>query len=324
MPTPLVYILAASHSGSTLLTMLLNGHPDVATIGELGPGYLPDPNEYRCSCGSWMIECPFWRGIARQARARGHWFSLNEFGTRFRMSDSPLAMALLRPLHRRPWGERMRDMALRIFTSWPRRFREIAKHNETLAELIRDYYGAKVFVDKGNVGLRLKYLLRMAAFDVRVIRLIRDGRAVALTYTDEINYADATNPSLRRGGTGAADSILRLSVWEGARQWRRCNEEAENVLATVPKDRWIAVRYEELCAQTDTTLRRLCRFMGLDPGKIVPHFRSVEHHVIGNGMRLDRTSEVRLDERWRSVVTKQDLGKFSSVAGKMNQRYGYV
>ena len=33
--TDLVYILSPSYSGSTLLTFLLNTHPEIATIGEL-------------------------------------------------------------------------------------------------------------------------------------------------------------------------------------------------------------------------------------------------------------------------------------------------
>jgi hypothetical protein len=41
-----------------------------------------------------------------------------------------------------------------------------------------------VLVDSSKVGIRLKYLLRIPEIDIRVIRVIRDGRAVALTYTD--------------------------------------------------------------------------------------------------------------------------------------------
>ena len=45
----LVYILAASHSGSTLLAMLLGSHPDVCTVGELKATSLGNVEEYLCS-----------------------------------------------------------------------------------------------------------------------------------------------------------------------------------------------------------------------------------------------------------------------------------
>ena len=42
--TDLVYILAASHSGSTLLAMLLSTHPEICTVGELKATNLGDPH----------------------------------------------------------------------------------------------------------------------------------------------------------------------------------------------------------------------------------------------------------------------------------------
>ena len=90
------------------------------------------------------------------------------------------------------------------------------------------------------------------------------------------------------------------------------------------KSQWIKVRYEDLCKDTENILGRLFRFLSLDPDKRVHDFRSVENHVVGNGMRLDTTSEIRLDERWRENLKDQDLRIFNDVAGEMNRRYGYL
>jgi len=109
-----------------------------------------------------------------------------------------------------------------------------------------------------------------------------------------------------------------------AHEWRQCNEEAEHALRRMDRSRWMEVRYEELCTNPDATLDRVFTFLGLDPERRIRDFRSVEHHVVGNGMRLDGTSEIRLDERWREVLTEQDLRTFNAVAGDMNRRYGYL
>ena len=61
--TRLVYILAASHSGSTLLGMLLAAQPDVCTVGELKLTALGDVERYVCSCGQRIRECTFWQEI---------------------------------------------------------------------------------------------------------------------------------------------------------------------------------------------------------------------------------------------------------------------
>ncbi|OHB76608.1 MAG: hypothetical protein A2Z25_06080 [Planctomycetes bacterium RBG_16_55_9] len=321
--TKLAYILAASHSGSTLLTMLLNSHPDVATVGELAPGHMEDGEGYRCSCGTRIRECSFWQWVIFEMRKKGIDFRLEEFGTRFSMPDSRLAGWLLGPLHHGPVLEFFRDVGLGWTPGWPERIQKIMRTNEALIELIMKYYHARVFVDKGNIALRLKYLLRIPSFDIKVIHLIRDGRAVALTYMDPASYADALDPKLRGGGGGGGREDERLLMARAAYEWSRSNEEAQNVLRGLDKSRRIEVRYEDLCTHPQTTLDRLLTFLGLDPAKRVQDFRTVEHHVVGNGMRLDTTSRIQLDDRWRSTVTRNDSRTFDLVAGKMNQDYGY-
>ena len=57
-----IYITSASFSGSTLLTFLLNTHPEIATIGEM-KGDSMDVERYRCSCGDPIGRCPFWQRL---------------------------------------------------------------------------------------------------------------------------------------------------------------------------------------------------------------------------------------------------------------------
>jgi hypothetical protein len=317
------YILAASHSGSTLLTMLLNSHPQVATVGELKLSSLGDLSRYRCSCGQFIRQCSFWQEVTEGMSSRGHEFDIADAGTDYHAADSRYASWLLGPLHRRNLLETLRDGGLKISPTWRRQLPEIHERNAALASIASEITGAKVFVDSSKRGVRLKYLLRNPELGVKVIRLIRDGRAVALTYMDTAAFADARNPTLRRGGSGNNREYERLTMAQAAYQWRRSNQEAENVLRRLDKSRWIEVHYEELCKYTENTLRRLFEFLGLDPQKRIKDFRTVEHHVVGNGMRLDATSDIQLDERWRSVLTEEDLQTFERVAGKMNRGYGY-
>lgn len=67
----LVYILAASHSGSTLTAMLLNSHPDICTAGELKATSLGDTDKYHCSCRTLIGDCPFWQGVSGEMKRLG-------------------------------------------------------------------------------------------------------------------------------------------------------------------------------------------------------------------------------------------------------------
>jgi hypothetical protein len=51
--------------------------------------------------------------------------------------------------------------------------------------------------------------------------------------------------------------------------------------------------------------------------------RPREQHIIGNGMRLNPAVDIRLDDRWRSVLSARDLEEFDSVAGGLNRALGY-
>jgi sulfotransferase family protein len=320
---PLVYILAASHSGSTLLAMLLGSHPEVCTVGELKATNLGDPDRYRCSCRELIRKCLFWTGISHDLALRGFPFDIVRAGTHFDV-ESAYAHRLLRPLHRGTILEAIRDTALALSPTWRRELPRIQSLNAALAECILARTGKRVLVDSSKIGLRLKYLLRNPALDVRVIRLIRDGRAVALTYTDPARYADASDPALRGGGTGSSRDGERLPLARAAREWRRGNEEADAILRRLPHSRWTEVRYEALCARPDETLHRVLTFLGLTSASVWRDFRSVEHHVIGNGMRLDSNEAIRLDNSWVSALSPRDLDLFDSLAGDVNRRLGYA
>lgn len=322
--TDLLYILAASHSGSTLLAMLLGAHPDVCAVGELKATSLGDVDRYRCSCGELIKECGFWARVSDGMARRGFSFDITDAGTDFRSSGTAYTRRLLRPLHRGPFLERVRDAGLWLSSTWRARLPLIQQRNAALVATLSEVRDAKVVLDSSKISLRLKYLLRNPQINVKVVRLIRDGRGGMLTYMDPAQYADATDPRLREGGMGGDRAGQRLSAAEAAGEWRRSNEEAEHLLAGLDPSRWLTLNYEALCANPDQTLNRVFRFLEVDPSRWVRAFRQVEHHVVGNGMRLDSESEIRIDERWREVLSEGDRAVFDSVAGDLNRKYGYA
>lgn len=321
----LAYLLAASHSGSTLLTLLLGAQPGACTAGELKATSLGDPNAYRCSCRERIRECETWSLVATAMASRGFPdFDITRAGTSIFEVESLYAQRLLAPLYRGPVMEIVRDLGLSLSSEWRHLLPETNRRNLALIESLLEVNKRDVVIDSSKVALRLKYLLKIPALDVRVIRVIRDGRAVALTYTDEWNFADSSDPEMRGGGTGTRRPPPRQSMQDAANEWKRSNEASDALVARLPASQWTEVRYEELCADPGATLRRLASFLDLDPNKTLLDFRSRTQHVIGNGMRMDSTSEIRLDERWKSHLTPDDLRAFDEVAGDLNRKYGYV
>lgn len=321
--TRLVYLLAASHSGSTLLALLLGSHPEICSVGELKLTNLGDVERYRCSCGELIRSCSFWAAVSRRLSSERRPFDLASAGTDFATGASPWARRLLRPLHRGPVLERIRDAALAMDPRWPNHLARAQDANGRLVAAVSELAGKPVVADSSKIGVRLKLLLRNPSLDVRVIRLVRDGRAVALTYMDPARFADARDQKLRDGGSGGDRAGERLSMADAAREWRRSTEEGEAVLRTLPPGSWAEVRYEQVCADPQRALEPVLQRLGVDPRPPLA-LKESPHHVVGNGMRLDTTREIRLDERWRDALGPGDLSVFDSVAGELNRRLGYV
>jgi hypothetical protein len=320
----LAYILAASHSGSTLLAMLLGSHPEVCTVGELKATSLGDPAAYRCSCGELIRDCPFWTSVSRRMAGRGFNFDVTDARTNIDAGVDRYVRRLLAPLARGGVAEIARDLALALDPSWHRHLRNFQAVNTALVQSLLEETGKRVVVDSSKIGIRLKYLLRNPELDIRVIRLVRDGRAVTLTYTDPAEYADAVNPARRGGGSGASRDDERIPLQQAAREWRRSNEEAAALLASLPPERQLTLSYEELCGSPAAAVGRVFRFLGVAEQTDLAGWRARPHHVVGNGMRFDDSTDVRLDERWRAALDRAALRVFDAEAGALNRRLGYV
>ena len=301
--TNFVFLMAHSFSGSTLLSFLLGAHPEIATVGEMFIAQGIDPETYVCSCGQPIGECPFWRRISLEMAARGIPYDVRRNEASFRTNGVGRVSHLL--LSAEPRGaalETARSAALALIPGAKRELDRRLRINEALAEVVTGLRGARAFLDASKRPGRLLHLRRIPSLDIRVLHMVRDGRAV-------------TRSTMRNLGRGAE---------EGARSWLGSVQDAERLRPRFPADRWMTLRYEDLCVDPRATLDRISSFIGVTPGGSVPDFRSVDHHIIGNRMRLSHTSEISLDERWRTEMPAEQIRAVEKIAGPTLERYGYT
>lgn len=300
--TNFVFLMAHSFSGSTLLSFLLGAHPEIATVGEMFIAQGIDPETYVCSCGQRIGECPFWRRISMEMAARGIPYDVRRNEASFSTNGvGRVSHLLLSAEPRGPVLETARSAALALIPGAKRELERRLRINEALAEVVTGLRGARAFVDASKRPGRLLHLRRIPSLDIRVIHMVRDGRAV-------------TRSTMRNLGRGAE---------EGARSWLGAARDAERLRQRFPADRWLTLRYEDLCLDPQATLDRISSFIGVTPGGGVPDFRSVDHHIIGNRMRLSHTSEISLDERWRTDMPAEQIRAVERIAGPTLERYGY-
>jgi len=302
--------------------MLLNAHPGIVTAGELKANHLGDTERYMCSCQELIRSCEFWNSVSSEMERRGLEYDVCNARTSLQSIPGSFVQRLLRPLHRGAFLEVVRDVLLSLSPDWRRAYPVWQERNRQLINSVASVSGVSFVADSSKIATRLKYLRKIPDLKIKVVRLVRDGRAVALTYMDPGNFADARDKNMRGGGSGIRPRDEE-TMEQAANQWLRSNMEAKQVIRTLPQEDWTQIRYEDVCTRTSETMNSVYSFLGLAEDQSFESFREVENHIVGNGMRLDSSSEIILDERWRDVLTDTDLATFDQIAGPLNRRLGY-
>jgi hypothetical protein len=141
---------------------------------------------------------------------------------------------------------------------------------------------------------------------LQVIHLVRDGRDVALSF--------------RTAPFGPKH------VYHVARHWATYLAAAEEARTVLGPSAFLQMRYEDLLAEPEGELRRVCAFLGetYDPvmlefyrdGPVYPTDRrnldSLRKPVLANNT-----------QKWRKDLTPREIRIFEALAGAELQRYGY-
>jgi hypothetical protein len=299
-----LFIAGTSFCGSTLASMILSAHPEMASVGELtGPSHTRHtPAEYPCSCGATLASCPFWQEVGKRAADRDVDFGPQRWDLAFLLGRGPLLrLALSRSLRSNRLDD-LRDAAVAHLPRLRARVDELGQRNRVVIESVLESVGARVFVDASKDPVRVRFLRRVPGLDVWLLHLVRDSRGFV-------------SSDQRRSGRSLAAS---------ARIWARRAEQVERLRRVLPADRFLRLRYEDLCSDVEGQLRRITDFVGVEPFTLPVRFRDHDHHVMGNAMRRGGTNDIRLDERWRESLTPQQIAEIDRRTRRGRMRYGYT
>jgi hypothetical protein len=303
---PYLYITGASYSGSTLLAFLLDAHPQIVSVAEIGGlarGVVPE--KYQCSCGTLLSRCPFFLELEQRINVLGSSFSLKDWQTIFRLSRYRLLdIPLVRPL-RNVFLERIRDRLVPLF--WPgyqRVVGVISQRNVHLAQAALEISGKRVFVDATKDSIRIKFLRDIEQLNLKVVHLVRDVRGAIVSIMKN------------RG----IDDVARAT-----RVWCNANMNSERAKRYVSSQQWLRIKYDELCTDTQGAVDRITDFLEVNRAPIPRDFYEGEHHILGNRMRRKGRGAgmVKLDEAWKEHLSKYDLDLIARIGGAANRYFGH-
>ena len=300
-----VQITCVGHSGSSLLNLILGSHSQITSTGELMS--LQTVYSYEnCTCGRRLSNCPFWQkvidlvttAVAIPSDRFSEALPMRDGAYRHRRTAVQRCLELLLlTTHRRALP------ILKPLVAGVRRSLFAASNNYDILAAVARLTETPVVVDSSKNPLRTRSLFFTHPDNLKVIHLVRDGRAVARSWVKaygKFDYAGATRQWLYR------DSAIRMAIRD------------------IPESHRIRVRYEDLCRSPEIVLQRVCGFLGLkyEP-EMISYLGGDRHDVHINLRPLHQRSEIRLDEGWKEEVTPRQLSQFARIAGRLNRLYGY-
>lgn len=287
---PMIFVTGASRSGTTLMSQVLGRHSEVRSLREM-----------HFFGSKWNIH-----GESSVLSAR----------------EVPMAVAeMLATQH----GDR-RDRQAAELRDAQRAVIETLPQGACSAEL----FAATVTTLAQRAGRRIPceqtprniYYARslLAQFPAaRFVHLLRDPRGVMASqkyrWRKRALLASPSNMSRLH----QARLWLNHHPYLFARLWNTATADAWALRA---HPRFRLVKFEQLIADPERTIRDLCAFLEID---FEPEMLDVEHtnssHVASTGLRSGfGTTSI---DTWRSVLTREDLGVIAERCGKLMTKVGY-
>jgi hypothetical protein len=291
----MIYLLGCGRSGSTLLDLALGSHNRVASVGEIWYHQRWLQNNFECTCGAAIRSCDFWRTVTEKLRN-----VQSQGGVTPVQSRRAKVKALLQLLvgGKLPSREQALGYALATYR---------------LFKAVQDVSQKPIVLDSSKNPMRLLYLSASGLFNIKIIHLIRDGRA----------YLNSTRMPVKMPAQGGQTSPAQ-NAWRASWRWLLTNALSSLLCSRLPKTSWCAIKYEDLASAPSGVMQRLCGFLNLKySAELLEGDKPVAHNISGSRWRYQAGRSVHLDEKWRAELPAGRRMAFTILAGWLNRKYGY-
>lgn len=264
MRTKIIYILGSGHSGSTLLDLILGSSTRIESVGEVR-----------------QLSTVLFGGRSDNART----CTCGATVTTCRFWSSVIQ------------GIHSHGIRGSQFLEDPT---QSSRDNAILVSEVLRQSGKEVYAESTKSLARLMELCDTTVFDVYVLYIVRDGRAVAFS-----------NAKKGRG------------FFKSLGHWATGNT---NMLQYVERriDRLLMVRYEDMAMAPATVVARVMRFVGEPFEEQQLAFGRYEHHnIFGNRMRRSGESEIVPDTAYLAGIGRWEWFAATIYVFRLLRRFGY-
>jgi len=274
----MIYIAGYGRSGSTILDILFDNNPNILGAGELGV-FFEEADKGTFENAGYEV----WRGIL----------------TEFQQEYPHISLADAAKITRRVEGIANLVQLTRenVSREYLQNYREIWL---TLIGLIRRHTHSHIIVDSSKttriVAGRVVALQRLCGFQVHIIHLVRDPRAVTWSAMRGSNRTLESGKNTARIGS---QFLTPLS-------WLVANTTVHLIQSLYPT---IArrLRYEDLMKEPLATLTQISKEWEVDLGAVLSRLQKHEPlqggcGIAGNRLRREGVQHLQFDDEWQQKM----------------------
>ena len=262
-PVEVIYILGAGHCGSTLLNLCFDQHSSIIGVSEIITLNQKKPG---WSGNKNILSESFWSRVDK--------LMYQNYGKK--LSEVPFNLQIKMPL-------------LNI---------AIERNKEALDSILK-VSKKSIISDSSKNSKRLEALLSCPLFRVKVIYLVRDGRAIVNAYR-------------RKYG----------SIQPGLYNLIKTDYSARKLMAKYGEHNWITIRYEDMVENLKDTLKKICEFSEISfENNMMKPETSKFKGIGGNRILKKPINKIILDDRWKKEMSTFVRSFTKLMVYRYNKRY---
>ena len=302
--TKILYIAAHSRSGSTILDRVLGQIDGAFTVGEIrNIWYRSFAENQLCGCNQKFNECKIWQDIVSEAGIDADFaqdmHKLSRVVDRYKKIPQ-IIYPTLRGSDLNKTMTKFQEGLTKIYTG------------------IETSIKPEFIVDSSKSSSYAMHLQQLKGFDVHVVHLVRDSRAVAFSRLrkkkrPEIHWKD--------------EYMARTPAYKTAYQWDLMNLSMDLLKKF---GSYSLVRYEDFIKDPKGVVQTILNDMALS-NKNISFIKGkkielgMDHTVSGNPMRFKVGDiELRVDEQWKNEMTKFNKKVVTFMTYPQLKKYGYL
>ena len=294
------FLLSNWYSGATILSIILNNHPQITCNGETLP--FPDqiPEELICSCTNPITKCEFYNYAAK------HFISNNTYDKKYftripLIFDNTILLKIFRSYHH-PY---IRNIICNLIPGYNDKIEYFIRSHEKFFKMACEYDKSSIYLDGVKSPRRAELFAQYSKKPIRILHSIRDGRKFVASCIKTLNLTEEQIPKY-------------------AQNWVDYIKMVEILQKRHPHIELKEVRHEDLCHDKESTIKGICDFLGVDYDPDIFVFGDSTYHVLGNNLRKKFDGVIFENDKWKSVYSEQLFDKVTDIQKSYLSKYNYL